>query len=101
MKELHNRKRLLKIFEPEFIQSIQPKDLTDYLYGKEVISQSDKEEIECEGKNNGPCAATQMLLNRIPRKVQNWFPEFLKALRETGHSYVADSLNDIDVVSGK
>ena len=98
-KELHNRKRLLQIFAPEFVQILQPRELTDCLYGKAVISQHDKEEIECEEKNRGACAATFMLLNRIPRKVPNWYSEFLEALRVTGHSYVADYIDDIDVYS--
>ena len=100
-KELHNRKMLLQILAPEFVQILRPRELTDYLYGKEVISQHDKEEIECEEKNMGASAATFMLLDRIPRRVQSWYQEFLEALRVTGHGYVADEMNDLYAAPGK
>lgn len=91
--DLSVHRRLLQIFTPEIINNLEPSELIDHLYAKEVISQTDKEEIECEKRNRGSCAASLMLLDRIPRRIQNWYNEFVSALRACGFDFVADNID--------
>ena len=91
----YDQEKLLQIFTPIIVGNLCPHMLVDDLYAKEVISQTDKEEIECEEKTKGPTAASQMLVDRIPRKIDNWYPEFVAALRENGYGFLAD---EIDII---
>ena len=83
----------MKIFIPEIINDLEPSELTDRLYARDVISLTDKEEVECELRNRGPSAASLKLLDRIPRRIQNWYCEFVDALRACGFDFVANRID--------
>ena len=58
-----------------------------------MISVTDKEEIECEFRNRGASAASLKLLDRIPRRIENWYAEFVDALRACGFDFVANQID--------
>lgn len=92
-KDLTVHRKLLQIFTPHIVENLDPKELTDILFAKDLISMADKEEIENKQKYKNTSAATLVLLDRIPRRKDNWFEEFVVALRECGYEFVADELN--------
>ena len=63
------------------------------MYSRDVISVTDKEEIECELRNRGASAASLKLLDRIPRRIENWYGEFVDALRSCGFDFVANQID--------
>ena len=95
--DLTVQRNLLKVFIPELINNLQPSELIDHLFSRDVISGTDKEEIECELKNRGSSAASLMLLDRIPRRIHNWYSEFVSALRACGFEFLADKIDITDV----
>ena len=91
--DLTVQKKLLHIFTPHIVDNLDPKQLTDSLFAKDLISVADKEEIENKQKFENTTAATLVLLDRIPRRKDNWLSEFVVTLRECGYKFVADELS--------
>jgi len=46
-----------------------------------MCSKMDMEEVEHWELNEGPRKAVMELINRLPLHVENWFPEFVIALK--------------------
>ena len=86
------QREILQKLSARIVGELEPGDLIEHLYVKDVISVYDKEEIGCELKNRGPSAASLMLLDRIPRRNQNWYRDFLDVLRACKCDHVADEL---------
>lgn len=86
------QREILQKLSAKLAGELEPGDLIDHLYAKDVISVADKEEICCELKNRGPSAASLMLLDRVPRRNQNWYREFLDVLRACKFDHVVDEL---------
>ena len=51
-----DQKNILKIFTPAIVNNLLPSQLIHYLFAKDVISQTDREEIESALKNRGTTA---------------------------------------------
>ena len=88
-----DHKKILKIFTPEIISNLLPSHLIQHLFAKDVLSQTDKEEIECTLRYRGTTAASLMLLDRIPRRHSNWYHEFILALKECDFRFLAEKLD--------
>lgn len=88
-----DQKNILKVFTPTIINNLLPNHLIHNLFAKDVISQTDREEIESTLKNRGTTAACQLLLDRVPRRLSNWYQEFITALKECDFKFLADKLD--------
>ena len=88
-----DQKKILKIFTPAIINDLLPSHLIHHLFARNVISQTDREEIECVLRHRGTTTACLVLLDRIPRRHSNWYQEFLNALKECGFTFLADKLD--------
>lgn len=88
-----DQKNILKVFTPTIINNLLPNHLIHHLFAKDVISQTDREEIESTLKNRGTTAACQLLLDRVPRRLSNWYQEFITALKECDFKFLADKLD--------
>lgn len=77
---------LLREREEYFVENLCPVDLFPYLT---CLSVPDKEQIECDSKQNGDSRATQTLFDRVIRRGDEAFPIFVRALRETGYDNLA------------
>ena len=69
---------------PYLRSRLDVKDCVNRLYAKQVLSQSDKEEIECVLAQKGSTAATDTLLHKVSNRSANWNVEFAEILREHG-----------------
>ncbi|XP_060551340.1 uncharacterized protein LOC132712918, partial [Ruditapes philippinarum] len=87
-------------YQREYIKSITPKigymikvcEIIFFVYAKNLISESDKENIQREDANRGNFAAAVLLLDRIHRKHRNWYLLFIEALNEAGMDEVVKCL---------
>jgi hypothetical protein len=68
---------------------------------KEIISESDKENIKREYVNHGNFAAAVKLLDRIHRKHRNWYLLFIEALNEAGMKDVVKCLDIPELLESK
>ena len=88
------RKQLLQVFRPRLVQDLDPGEVTDHLFEKNVINDDDMDEIRREMANKGRKAATYLLLDRIPIRSPTWYCDFLQALRSSGQGFLADEIDD-------
>ena len=88
------RKQLLQVFRPRLVQDLDPGEVTDHLFEKNVINVDDMDEIRREMANKGRKAATYLLLDRIPIRSPTWYCDFLQALRSSGQGFLADEIDD-------
>lgn len=97
------QREYLKIITPYIRTDICPVDLAEVLWTSEVISLEDREEIQQEHKNHGSLAATDKLLDRVPRKDKYWYSRLIDALKETKLESVAKMLEIPEILnlSGK
>ena len=72
----------------------------DHLLADEVISDQDREEIQCEKRNRGDIAASLMLLERIPKKKENWFEIFVRVLEKCGLVDLINCFREPDISIG-
>ncbi|XP_053400363.1 uncharacterized protein LOC123558007 isoform X1 [Mercenaria mercenaria] len=93
-------------YQEEYIRKIKPKlckmintrELLLHLLAKNVISDSDNENIQRENANHGNIAAAMMLLDRIHKKHRNWYKLFIEALQEANMDDVAICLQIPDLL---
>lgn len=88
--DLTIQRKLLKLFTPRLINRIDPREFLDHLYEKDVIGETDLEEIQCEETNRGPIAASLMLLESMPRKNPDWYDIFVDVLKKCGLEDMVD-----------
>ena len=79
-------KKLLDIRLQDFVHDLAPVDILPYL---SFLSNEDQEQIECDETRLGPSRATQTLVDRLKRKEDMAFDDFVRALRTTGCDHVA------------
>lgn len=82
---------MLNLITPAVINNLDVKACTDKLFERNVIRESDKEEIETREKLMGPIAAVRLLLDKVPRTSPRWDIEFAAVLKTHG-------LNDIAAI---
>lgn len=87
--DLTEARKLLDVLSPGLLDKLHVRECVDILYERQIISESDKEEIEAKEKHQGPIAATKVLLNKLPRKNHRWAVEFSKKLENQGLSGIA------------
>ncbi|XP_053392017.1 uncharacterized protein LOC128554729, partial [Mercenaria mercenaria] len=83
------QKEYIRKFKPQLRKMINPCELLSHLLAKDVISDSDSENIQQEYANRGNIAAATLLLDRIHRKNRNWYILFIEALQEANMDDVA------------
>ncbi|XP_060595637.1 uncharacterized protein LOC132749761 [Ruditapes philippinarum] len=96
-------------YQKQYIKNITPKigymitvcEILPLVSAKEVISESDKENIKREDVNHGNFAAAVLLLNRIHRKHRNWYLLFIEALNEAGMNDVVKCLEIPELLESK
>jgi hypothetical protein len=69
-----------------FVENLCPEDVIPYLH---CLCKPDVENIRCDTKNYGDSKATQTLFDRLGRRGDEAFPQFVRALRETGNGQLA------------
>lgn len=80
---------LLDLVGPELLNKLHVRACVDELYEKEIITEGDKEEIEAKEKQQGPIAATRLLIENLPRRNQRWTREFSAVLSKHGLKEIA------------
>ncbi|XP_053389840.1 uncharacterized protein LOC128552798 [Mercenaria mercenaria] len=89
-------------YQKEYIKSLTEKlgkmikicELLPHLFAKDLISDTDKENIQQEDKNNGNIVAVYLLLDRIHRKHRNWYILFIEALKD---AHMDDAAADLQI----
>ena len=69
-----------------FLNDLIPVEILPFL---SYLTEEDKQQIKCDETNYGPSRATQTLVNRLVKKDDMAFDEFVRALRKTGCDHVA------------
>ena len=91
-KDFVEARAILSITLPYIINKLDVKSCIDKLFESNVITESDKEEIECRERINGPIAATKLLIDKVPRKSPHWDAKLAEVFNEHGLTYVADMI---------
>lgn len=89
-KATQDAREVLNHLTPDLLNKLDVQTCTDKLFEKEIISESDKEEIESKQNNEGSTAALKVLLDKLPRKCETWNTVFADILREHGLEDQAD-----------
>lgn len=90
----YRNKNLLSILKLNLVEKINPNDLLDLLEGEEkIIEQADTEHIKAEMGNKGRIAGMIVLLDRIWRKSENWYPSFLNVLCLKNYKYLVEKID--------
>lgn len=87
---------LLDVLTPQLLNKLHVRDCVDNLYEKEIITEGDKEEIEAKEKQQGPIAATRLLIEKLPRRNQRWLKEFPAILSKHGLEDTAKLFMDMN-----
>lgn len=87
----------LRIFTPALREQIDPLELLPELWGRDVLSNEDREEILQLQRNRGPLAATDELLDLVPRRHKSWYRHLVDALRNVGRTEAADILARLEI----
>ena len=82
----------LKIITPVLRQLIVPYEILPALWACDVISSEDKEEVVQTERNFGSLAATDKLLDMVPRRHPFWYSHLVDALTNAGRNEAADML---------
>lgn len=86
------QREYLKIITPILRELINPTEILPILWGVDVISNEDNEEIGRIERNLGPIAAATKLLDLVPRRHKYWYPHLVDALRVANKHEAADML---------
>ncbi|XP_041368222.1 antiviral innate immune response receptor RIG-I-like isoform X2 [Gigantopelta aegis] len=96
--ENHNYKvKIIELLQNSIAEKIDATELCYHLKGKNIISNTDEEEILQIKENHGNIVASLYLLNNIWKKKKNWFEEFLSVLIDLGLDHVAELLDPVYV----
>lgn len=79
---------LLYLITPYIADKLHAKTCTDRFFEQDIITVSDKDEIQCIQHRSGEIAAMRVLLDKVPRKSPKWDTALADVLRE-------NELNDI------
>ena len=74
------------------LERINPKELVPELNRRKVINDSDTQHIITSEKNDGPKEAVGILLDRVWRRHENWYAEFLDVLSEN-YSHICKQMD--------
>ncbi|XP_052792892.1 uncharacterized protein LOC128226852 isoform X2 [Mya arenaria] len=88
----YENRRLIQIFKPNIMTRIDTNDVLDHLLVRNVLNDRDREEIQSEKDRRGEIASAFMLLEKIPRRNENWFKLFLDVLKVCHMDDVVESL---------
>ena len=88
----HVIRQILHIMIPYLRSRLDVKDCVNRLFAKQVLNQSDKEEIECMLAQKGSTVATEIFLHKVSRRSASWNVEFAEVLREHGLEETASLL---------
>jgi len=91
-------KQLLDKRLKDFQKEVIPDVLFPYL---PCLIPEDKEEIQAKQNNHGPIKATALLVDRLKRRGDKAFPQFVQALRKCGGEHTALLLDPYYLVKGK
>ena len=80
-----NENRILTERLHYFLEEVFPCDLLPWLT---CLTESDKQQIQCDQDRHGDIKATDTLVDRLKRR-QDGFSQFVIALRENGSEHVA------------
>ncbi|XP_060604647.1 uncharacterized protein LOC132757392 isoform X2 [Ruditapes philippinarum] len=86
------QRQYLKIITPVLRELIVPQEVVQILWAYNVISSEDKEEIIQTERMFGSLAATDKLLDMVPRRHEFWYSHFVDALTNAGRYEAADLL---------
>eukprot|EP00794_Sanderia_malayensis_P008766 gene8766-9703_t len=90
MLQVHRKKLLEK--RVELVKDLEPKDITSYLYQKDVLSEDDVELIKSERTRK---LRAELFLDTIPRRGPNAYEAFIESLKQnSGTKHLADFLYD-------
>lgn len=84
-------RNLLKVITPQILNRIDPEEMMDHLFEKNVISESDMQQVKRENERRGANAASFLLLWHVPRRVSNWPEMFIEVLKKCGMEDVAEN----------
>lgn len=73
-------RKLLMEHNVQFIGRLNPTEVLPELNKRKVLSDIDRENIEAEQRTQGNICATNVLLDRVWRRHQNWYEELLDVL---------------------
>lgn len=79
-------KKLLDERLEYFLENLCPEDVLSHL---RCLCEPDKELIRCDAKNKGDTRATETLFDRLKRRGDEAFTQFVRALRKTGNAHLA------------
>ena len=78
---------------PHIFERLSTHEILPYLIQGHVINRIDTEEIQSLEKANGRGFAAIDLLFILPNRSREWFPRFLKALKESNQTELADIID--------
>ncbi|XP_069140707.1 ATP-dependent RNA helicase DHX58-like [Argopecten irradians] len=94
--DVAHHKHIIDTFGPKIVNKLNPSNLVGSLVCYKVINKQDKEEIEAERICRGDIAASIVLLERIPKRVRDWYKLFLQSVHEAEEGKQDLLINKID-----
>ncbi|XP_060587301.1 uncharacterized protein LOC132742825 isoform X3 [Ruditapes philippinarum] len=88
-KDHHFTAQILKVMKPSLINNIHLNEVIDLLLEKEIINVEDQGQIESADKNHGPIQAVRVMLEKVDKRIPNWYTEFADVLNKAGMSEIA------------
>ncbi|XP_045192318.2 uncharacterized protein LOC123548821 [Mercenaria mercenaria] len=91
----NQQRQIIEIFAPFLERSLNPLDVLDKLYQRDIIDEPDKELVHAEQTNRGPIAAAMILLDIIQTHLapEMWYKGFLEALYENGYEHLVQEID--------
>ena len=82
--------------KPSLINNIHLTEVLDLLLEKEIINTEDQSQIEAADKKSGSIQAVRVMLEKVDKRVPNWYIEFHDVLNEAGMSKIAEAFKMIE-----
>ena len=92
--EVEQQINLLGLFAPNIESHLNPADIFSPLIDEGIISRRDWEVIEAEQRNSGNQRASELLLDKLPKKCINWYKKFLNILYNNGYKRLVLEIDD-------
>lgn len=87
---------LLDFVGPELLNKLHVRACVDTLFKREIILESDKVDVRDKEKQQGPIAATRLLLEKLPLKSNRFSPEIQNILKIYGLNEIAKIFQGCD-----
>ena len=90
-------RRVLELYTEQLKRNINLKEIIDHLFENRVINELDKQNIEARYREYGEIEATDLLIDKVSRRAEDWNRIFIDVLRKCGNPEMADLIAEATV----